>query len=182
RAGNHVHWGAAEFRREQGHKNNMRTVMASRRNTKVKLSKYYDQALVVSQTAEPDFTKALRLLNRACNQGDHRAAYALATWYLHGKGNLVTKDLVRGAQLLRQAAESDNPDAAYDLAVSYEKGMGVRKSEKRAARLYLKAALLGDKQSIYHVGRCYQHGVGVKRDRPIAEIWYNRAEKLGFRR
>jgi len=59
--------------------------------------------------------------------------------------------------------------------------MGVRKSEKKAARLYLKAALLGDKQSIYHVGRCYQHGVGVKRDRSVAEIWYNRAEKLGFR-
>jgi len=90
---------------------NMRTVVASRRNTKVKLSKYYDQALVVSQTAEPDFTKALRLLNRACNQGDHRAAYALATWYLHGKGNLV-KDLVRAAQLLRQVSAVTVSDGA----------------------------------------------------------------------
>ena len=148
----------------------------------MKTSKYYDQALVVSQSAEPDFPRALRLLNRAYKQGDHRAAYALGTWYLYGKGDLVAKDLAKAAQLLREAAESDNADAAYDLAVSYEKGMGVRKSEKKAALLYLKAALLGDKQSIYHVGRCYQHGLGVKRDRPIAAIWYDRAATLGFKR
>ena len=36
---------------------------ALRWSTQVKTSKYYDQALVVSQAAEPDFSRALRLLN-----------------------------------------------------------------------------------------------------------------------
>jgi TPR repeat protein len=96
--------------------------------------------------------------------------------------NSVAKDLTKMAQLLREAAENDNADAAYDLAVSYEKGMGVRKSEKSAAKLYLKAGLLDDRQSIYHVGRCYQLGLGVRRDRSIDSIWYDRAAKLGFKR
>lgn len=122
------------------------------------------------------------MLDRAYKAGDRRAAYALGTWYLHGKKDLVAKDLGKAIHLFREAAENDNADAAYDLAVSYEKGIGVRRSEKKAVALYLKAALLGDKQSIYHVGRCYQHGLGVKRDRSIASIWYERAAKLGFKR
>lgn len=148
----------------------------------MKTSKYYDQALAEAQGQGADIQKALHLLNRAYKQGDPRAAYALGTWYLHGKGTIVPKNLVKAVPLLREAAENDHAEAAYDLAVSYEKGIGIRKSEKKAAALYVKGALLGDTQSVYHVGRCYQHGLGVKRDRAIAAVWYDRAEKLGFRR
>jgi uncharacterized protein len=151
-------------------------------STRVKTSPYYEEALRFSEAAQPDFASALRGLHRAYRQGDPRAAYALGTWYLHGKGDLIPKDLAKAVPLLREAAENDHAEAAYDLAVCYETGSGVRRSEKTAARQYLKAALLGDPQSIYHVARCYQHGIGVKRDRPIAALWYDRAEKLGFRR
>jgi uncharacterized protein len=148
----------------------------------MKVSKYYEQALAMAQGENADVSKALRLLNRAYDQGDPRAAYAIATWYLHGKENLVPRDPAKAIQLLREATEQDHAEAAYDLAVSYEKGIGIRKSEKKAAALYVKGALLGDTQSIYHVARCYQHGLGVKRDRAIAAVWYDRAEKLGFKR
>jgi TPR repeat protein len=103
---------------------------------------------------------------------------AIHTWYLHGKGNLVSRNLSKAIPLLREAADADHAEAAFDLAVCYEKGTGVRKSEKKAALLYLKAALLGDKQSLYEVGRCYWFGLGVKRDRSVAGVWLDRAAKF----
>jgi TPR repeat protein len=52
------------------------------------------------------------------------AMYALGTWYLHGKGDLVKLDLTRAIELIRAAAEAGNIEAMYDLAVSYDKGAG----------------------------------------------------------
>jgi uncharacterized protein len=148
----------------------------------VKDSDYYSQALAEAQGRDADLHKALRLLNRACKQGDSRAAYALGTWHLHGKEALVPKNLAKAIPLLRVAADADHAEAAYDLAVCYEKGTGVKKSEKKAALLYLKAALLGDKQSIYEVGRCYWYGLGVERDRSIAGAWLDHAAKLNIKK
>ncbi|MFC4307534.1 tetratricopeptide repeat protein [Steroidobacter flavus] len=144
----------------------------------MKSSRYYDEALAEAERPGADLHKALRLLNRAYMHGDHRAGYALATWHLHGKGDVVPRNLAKAVPLLREAANADHAEAAYDLAVCYEKGVGVKKSERKAARFYLKAALLGDKQSLYEVGRCYWHGLGVKRDRSIAGAWLDQAAKF----
>lgn len=144
----------------------------------MKTSRYYDLALEEAQEKGGDLRRALHLLNRAYKQGDCRAAYALGTWHLHGKGAVVQKNLAKAVPLLREATNAEHAEAAYDLAVCYEKGVGVRKSEKKAAALYLKAALLGERQSIYEVGRCYWHGLGVKKDRPIARVWLDYAAKF----
>jgi uncharacterized protein len=148
----------------------------------MKGSKYYDLALVEAQKPDADLQKALRLLSRAYKQGDHRAAYALGTWHLHGKGTVVAKNLTKAVPLLREAAAGGHAEGAFDLAVCYEKGTGVRKNEKKAALLYLKAALLGDKQANYEIGRCYWHGLGVKRDRSVAGAWLDHAEKFNIRK
>lgn len=149
----------------------------------MKTSKYYEQALAEAQKRRgADLHRALRLLKRAHKQGDHRAAYALGTWHLHGKDAIVPKNLPKALPLLREAARADHAEAAFDLAVCYEKGTGVRKSEKKAAMFYLKAALLGDEQAAYEVGRCYWHGLGVKRDRPIAGAWLDHAKKFNIRK
>jgi uncharacterized protein len=148
----------------------------------MKTSRYYDQALAEAQAEGADLQKALRLLNRAYEQGDYRAAYALGTWHLHGKGTVVPKNLAKAVPLLREAAEGNHAEATYDLAVCYEKGTGVKQSERKAVVLYLKAALLGDKQSIYEVGRCYWHGLGVKRDRSIAGAWLDHAAKFNIKK
>jgi len=49
----------------------------------------------------------------------------------------VTEDKI--AQLQREAREGD-PDAQYELAYHYEKGLGVPKDETRALDLYQQAA------------------------------------------
>jgi len=126
---------------------------------------------------KPDVKKALKLLQQAYKLHDAGAAYALATWYLHGTH--VRKNLKKGTTLLKEAVSRENiPSALYDLAVSYEKGTGTNKSLKKAYTYYLQAALWGEKDAFYEVGRCLYHGIGIKRDKSLANIWLDRAENL----
>ncbi len=146
------------------------------------LSKDYVAALWEAQRKGGDLKKAYKLLNNAYKAGDERATYALGTWYLYGRDDLVEKNLTRAVALLREAAEANHPDALHDLAVCYAKGAGVRRSDSKAAELYLRAALHGDKQSAYETGRCYWHGTGVQRDRRVARVWLDYAEQFDIRK
>ena len=90
---------------------------------KIKRPSPYDQALKLAQAATPPPKRAYDLLVKADERGDPRATYALATWYFFGSP--FTKiDWSRAARMLKQAAEGGISDAAYDLAISYEKGAG----------------------------------------------------------
>ena len=143
-------------------------------------SRYYESALKEAQLKNGDIRKAYGLLIRGHKAKDDRATYALATWYLFGRENVIEKDLKRAVGLLRESALANNADALHDLAVCYAKGAGVRKSDSKAAQLYVQAAIYGDKQSAYEVGRCYWHGIGVKRDRKIARVWLNHADQFSI--
>lgn len=139
----------------------------------------YDQALKLAQDGSGRTRQVYDLLLEADRSGDARATYALATWYLHGS-KFTRKNIPRGNEMLQRAAAKNIPEAAYDLAVSLEKGLGVEKSEKSAFELYTRAALLGDRQSLYEVGRMYYHGIGTCKDRKLAEIWLSCAEFYGI--
>lgn len=138
----------------------------------------YEKALEISQKNDGDLEKSYHLLLKAREQGDHRATYALATWYLYGK--FLDKDLHKGMDYLKEAAQHDISDAQYDLAVSYEKGIVVERDEKISFQLYLKASLNGDKQSIYEVGRLFYHGIGVPENKFVANIFIETAESKGI--
>lgn len=145
-------------------------------------SKDYELALREARRKRPNPSKAYQLLLRAHRKGDARAAYALGTWYLFGRKGVVEKNLSKAVALLRQAADAEHPDALYDLAVCYAKGVGVRRSDRKAVVLYLRAALRGEKQSAYELGRCYWHGAGVQRDRRVARVWLDYAEKFDIKK
>ncbi len=83
--------------------------------------------------------------------------------------------------MLKKAADKGVAEAAYDLAISYEKGLGIGKSLPRAFEFYMRAALLGDAQSHYEVGRMYFYGIGVGRSRRLADAWLAKAEALGVK-
>lgn len=140
----------------------------------------YELALKMAKRAHPDLPRTGQLLEEAHIQGDRRATYALATWYLFGHGT-YPRNLRKAVGLLKLAAETDIAAAHFDLAVCYETGEGVRESAPTAFRHYLAAALNGDNDSLPQVGRCLFYGIGVKRDRMTAEIWFRRAEALGVR-
>ena len=138
----------------------------------------YDFALREMRGPSPNIEMVLGLLSAAIEAGDHRAQYALATWYLHGTN--LSKNLQKAVALLVLAAGKGNRNAMYDLAVCYEKGAGTEKDTRRAFNYYVSAALRGDKQSQFEVGRMLYHGIGTVEDRGLADLWLSRARKLGI--
>ncbi|QNP59929.1 tetratricopeptide repeat protein [Paenacidovorax monticola] len=138
----------------------------------------YELAFEAATSRSPNLALAKSLLEKAHQNGDPRASYALATWYLYGHGG-CSIDLPQAIEMLKIAAEADIASAHFDLAVSYETGNGIRKSVRAAYRHFLAAALNGDNDSYAEVGRCLYHGIGVARDRKSAEIWFRRADALG---
>ncbi len=102
----------------------------------------------------------------AMKDGDYRAHYAIGTWYLHGRH--VAKNLVKAARLLKNAADNDIAEAAFDLAVCYENGQGVKKNKTKAVAMYLRAMRLGDNAAANELYRVFYWGLGVSRCRSIA--------------
>ncbi len=136
----------------------------------------YEEALHKMNRENPDIQEVLDLLNKSFESGDPRSAYALGTWYLHGK--YVGKNIAKAVNLLKFAAERNIPDACYDLAVCYERSVGVRKDTEKAFELYLRAVLYGDQNSVYEVGRCFYYGIGIEKNERIANIWLEKAEQI----
>ncbi|MHA4810793.1 hypothetical protein ACX0G9_21985 [Flavitalea flava] len=94
--------------------------------------------------------------------------------------HIVKKDATKAVQYFLKSIEGDYKNAYYDLAVCYEKGVGVKRSFKAAFESYLNAALLGDKQSLYEVGRCYYYGIGVSKNISIGQVWLRHAKLNGI--
>jgi len=124
----------------------------------------YEKALALADSSKPEWGEVFRLLSRAQEAGDPRAAYALATWRLHGKEPYVKRDVKEAVRLLKIAADDGVPEALYDLAVCYQNGEGVRENDRKAFDLYLRAALKGEVDSVVEVARCLKYGRGVERN------------------
>lgn len=86
--------------------------------------------------------KAYPLLKASAESGDAVSKYALGTWYLHGF--FLEKDVRTAIKLLREAADENVAFAAFDLAVCYELGTGLKKNLGKAVQYYLRAFLFGD--------------------------------------
>lgn len=137
----------------------------------------YKRALDEARGKSPDLNLVLDLLKRSIAKGNADATYALATWYLFGKG--VRRDYRKAAELLKQCADSV-AGASYDLAVCYEKGKGVDKNMMLAFEYYMRSAFLGDAQGYFEVGRCFFYGIGTERNRRVGDLWVKEAETRGY--
>ena len=71
------------------------------------------------------------------------------------------KDIFNQAfELFQSAADQGNPDGQYNLAVCYEKGLGVEKNMEKAICLYQLAADQKHKHALHNLGVYYEEGVG----------------------
>lgn len=141
-------------------------------------NKIYLRALNEMRSKAPRLDVAWSMLEEALNEGSADAAYAMATWYLHGMH--VRKNASKAVALLEIGSTAGIPSAKYDLAICYENGKGVVKNLKKAFSLYVEAALRGESSSIYEVGRCYFYGIGTRQDRTVARLWLDRAREVGI--
>lgn len=139
----------------------------------------YESAIEDMRAEDPDLSAIVTKLRTCIAAGSPCAAYALATWYLHGKDDLIPQSYAEAIPLLTMAAEFHHTDALFDLAVCYSNGEGVEKSPERAFELYLQAALHADADAVFKVGTSYFYGYGVAQDHRVAEIWLDRSRELG---
>jgi TPR repeat protein len=76
----------------------------------------------------------------------------------------------KAVRLLRKACAAGIREAMYDLAICYEKGFGVSKSQTKAFNLYLDSALHGDLDAREEVIRCVYWGLGIEKNRKLAHF------------
>ena len=79
----------------------------------------------------------------------------------------------------RAAAEKGDADCQYNLALMYEKGIGVAKDEKEAVVWYRKSAEQGNSNAQFNLGVLYENGRGCPVDFAQANQWYRKASVQG---
>jgi len=87
--------------------------------------------------------------------------------------------LAIGGPVLRTAAASGDPAAAYEVGVRFAEGRSVAQNNEEAARWLAIAAKKGFVPAQFRLGTLYEKGVGVKKDLPEALGLYRAAADKG---
>ena len=82
-------------------------------------------------------------------------------------------------QVLRDAAEAEDPRAAYALGLAEINGIGTRKRPGTGVRWLERAASLGHAEAQYELGTIYTHGWSVPRDEVVGLAWFMTAQRTG---
>jgi len=116
-------------------------------------------------TASPDETS--RWYRAASDKGDSIGKVLLAECYRFGKGG-VAMDYYQAVALLNEALalEPNDPKALDALALSYERGQGVKIDTRKAFELMERSAQLGNPNAMANLGTYYMRGVGMARPDP----------------
>jgi TPR repeat protein len=77
------------------------------------------------------------------------------------------------------AAKAGHADSQYNVALMYEKGIGVGKDEKDAVVWYGKSAAQGNANAQFNLGVLYEHGRGTPVDFAKANECYRKAAAQG---
>ncbi len=104
-----------------------------------------------------DTLSVVELEQRMAN-GDLHAQAELGARY--GRGDGVPANLTKSLELLRDAAEKKDPDAAFYLGLIHQTGIGVPKDEARAVLFYETAADQGHPAAQYMLGKMIYQGEG----------------------
>src|ERR1041384_5906040 len=142
--------------------------------TRTPIQEPFDLALSEFYRVKPRMGLYKRLVMLGAEIGDPLAQYAMATWYLHGNSVLgIERDIGKANDLLDTCAATLNR-AAYDLAVSKLRGIGVKKDPRAAFRLFVRASTLGSLAAMEEQARCLRLGIGTKRDAASARFLLQR--------
>ena len=79
----------------------------------------------------------------------------------------------------RAGAQTNDDNCQYNLAMMYERGLGVAKDEKEARVWYRKAAELGNANAQFNLAVLYENGHGGDVDFTQANQWYRKAAVQG---
>jgi len=120
--------------------------------------------------------EAVNWYEKAALEKDKDALYHLALILIR-KDN---PDYENAAKLLGEAAKQGHPNAQYNLAVMFQKGDGVERSEQKALYWYEKAAESNLAIAQYNLGMIYYAGEIVLKDEDKARELWQKAADQGF--
>ncbi|GAB0097247.1 hypothetical protein DMENIID0001_128750 [Sergentomyia squamirostris] len=102
------------------------------------------------------------------------------THFNFGVHSLNESNFEEATYHFRLATLHRHPSAAFNLALCYERGMGVKKDLRMAMEFYQMATEMGHAKAMYNLGVFYVHGLGgLKRNRRVARELFEVAAKLG---
>lgn len=112
-----------------------------------------------------DFSKALKWLKLAYQNGEKSVANSIASLYYAGSGIFTPPDYEEARKwyevALEEAVSSDSrTQPAFNLGVIYELGLGVEKDNLKAVGLYEIAARRGYRKALWQLGLLYESGGG----------------------
>jgi len=102
------------------------------------------------------------------------AQHDLAALYTAGQGG-ITQNYERAAFWFEQAAQQGIGNAAYNLGVLYQQGLGKEQDIQRALDWYRRAAQLGHPEAQYNLGIAYIEGVGTRYNPAMAAAFFQQA-------
>ena len=110
-----------------------------------------------------DYEEAAKWYQLAADAGHATAIYGLADLLSDGRG--VPKNEALAFELVKKAAELNEPSAQSSLGTLYELGkLGATQDPVQALSWYFKAAQAGNRLAQMKVGEAYFVGVGIKKD------------------
>ena len=121
-----------------------------------------------------EVARAMKLLDRACQQGEAAACNSAADAYWHGPRG-VKKSVPRALKLLTRGCNGGDPVACTNAAVLYSGADGVKKDDKKSLDLSMRACAGGVATACGNAGSRYELGMGVPRDPKQAASLYDRA-------
>ncbi len=98
--------------------------------------------------------------------------------YYYGDG--VKKDVEKGIEWCRKAAEEDHAEAQFFLARCYYFGAGVKKDARKAVEWCRKAAEKDLAKAQFLLALCYSMGEGIEMDVKKAVEWYRKAAEKDY--
>jgi hypothetical protein len=104
---------------------------------------------------------------------------ALIYEYPAQSNGLVPIDVVAAYEWFKAAASNGHVTSMAELALCYELGCGVDRSDEEALEWYTRAANAGHSAAHYSVGEHFEEARGVMMDHEEACLWYYRAAVLG---
>jgi len=84
-------------------------------------------------------------------------------------------DYATAYRLFKLLAEQGDAKSQFNLALMYDDGQGVPKSDAEAVKWYRRAAEQGDASSQLNLGVMYYKGQGVPQDYVLSHMWLNLA-------
>lgn len=116
-------------------------------------------------------------LRQKANQGDPRAQYLMGLMAIRGS---ETKNYPEALVWFSLSAVQSQPDAQYNLAVLYERGLGAEKNKSKALLWYHAAAENNYPQAQFNLGCFFLWGIGTSQNFDEAVRWHKRASEQGI--